>query len=251
MKRRYRLIPLFLVMLLFSCSGKSAVKTPEAFDPEKAFQTANEFLEDKEYEEARAGFLEVKNRDMTKKFAPLAQLKIADSYEKEEQYDLAVAEYKRFLNTYPDFQYAPYAQYQIAMVSFNQIEDPERGYSGAARALEAFEKLKTMFPRNPYKEVVELRIQQCKNIIAEYEYLVGHFYYKKGSYNAAVGRFEGLLKEYPDYKEEAKVLFYTGIAYKELGQNDKASEYLNRLVEHYPNDSLVRNAQKALAKLNK
>ena len=251
MKKRCRLIFLILVIFLFSCAGKSAVKTPEVFDPEEAFQKANKFLEDKEYEEARAGFLEVKNRDMTKKFAPLAQLKIADSYEKEEQYDLAVAEYKRFLDTYPDFQYAPYAQYQIAMVYFNQIEGPERGYSGAARALEAFEKLKKMFPRNPYKDVIELRIQQCKNIIAEYEYLVGHFYYKKGSYNAAVGRFEGLLEEYPDYKEEAKVLYYTGISYKELGQNDKASEYLTRLVEHHPNDSLVRDAQKILAKLNK
>lgn len=236
---------------MISCSGKSGVKTPEAFDPEKAFQSANEFLEKKEYEEARAGFLEVKNRDMTKKFAPLAQLKIADSYEKEEQYELAVAEYKRFLDTYPDFQYAPYAQYQIAMVYFNQIEGPERGYSGAARALEAFEKLKTMFPRNPYKEVVDLRIQQCKNIIAEYEYLVGHFYYKKGSYNAAVGRFEGLLSDYPDYKEEAKVLYYAGISYKELGQNDKASQYLNRLIANYPNDSLVKDAQKELSKLNK
>jgi outer membrane protein assembly factor BamD len=104
------------------------------------------------------------------------------------------------------------------MVYFNQIESPERGYGGAAKALEEFEKLKKMFPRNPYKETVEVKIEKCRNTIAEYEYLVGKFYYDKGSYTAAIGRFEGLLKKYPDYKGEAEVLFFTGVSSKKIGQ---------------------------------
>ena len=142
---------------------KPAVQPAEKFDPEKSFTTANELLEKKDYEKARAIFLEVKNRDQTKTFAPLAQLKIADSYVKEEEPELAVAEYRKFLDAYPDHQYASYAQYQIAMVYFDQIESPERGYGGAAKALEEFEKLKKMFPRNPYREAVDLKIEKCRN----------------------------------------------------------------------------------------
>lgn len=247
--RRFEIVLFVLLLFIASCSGKAAVKPAEKFDPEKAFTSANEQLEKKEYEKARAAFLEVKNRDMTKKFAPLAQLKIADSYVKEEEFELAVSEYQRFLEAYPDHQYASYAQYQIAMVYFNQIESPERGYGGAAKALEEFGKLKKMFPRNPYKDVIELRIEKCRNTIAEYEYLVGKFYYKKDSYKAAIGRFEGLLKEHPDYKGEADVLFLTGMSYKNLGQKDKAAEYLTRLIEKYPNNKLVKDAKKELASL--
>ena len=234
---------------MFSCSGKTAVKPPQKFDPEKTFTSANEQLEKKEYEQARAAFLEVKNRDLTKKYAPLSQLKIADSYIKEEEFELAVSEYQKFLEAYPDHQYASYAQYQIAMVYFNQVESPDRGYGGAAKALEEFEKLKKMFPRNPYKDVIDLKIEQCRNTIAEYEYLVGEFYYKKDSYKAAIGRFEELLKRFPDYKGEAGVLLLTGISYKKLGQKDKASDFLTRLIEKYPNNKLAKDAKKELASL--
>jgi outer membrane protein assembly factor BamD len=225
------------------------VKPPARFDAEKAFTTANKELEDKEYDKARATFLEVRNRDLTKKFAPLAQLKIADSYVKEDNPELAVAEYKKFIDTYPDHQYASYAQYQIAMIYFGQIEDPERGYGGAARALTEFEKLKKMFPRNPYKDIIDLKIEQCRNVIAEYEFLVGKFYFENNAYMAATGRFEGLLKKFPDYKGEAQVLYYAAMSYKSLKQKEKAEEYFTRLVEKYPNNTLVKDAKKELSAL--
>jgi outer membrane protein assembly factor BamD len=247
--RKYSLFIIILCLFVLACGGKPAVKPAEKFDPEKSFVKANEQLEKKNYEEARAAFLEVKNRDLTRSFAPLAQLKIADSYVQEEDTERAVAEYGKFLETYPDHQYASYAQYQIAMVYFNQIESPERGYSGAAKALEEFEKLKQMFPRNPYKEVVDLKIEKCRNTMAEYEFLVGKFYYHKGSYNAAVGRFEGLLLKYPDFKGEAEVLFLTGMSFRKLAQKDKASEYLTRFIQKYPNNKLAKDAKKALSSI--
>ena len=238
-----------LTIFVVSCSGKTAIKPAERFDPEKAFTQANKQLEDKDYDKARAGFLEVKNRDLSKKYAPLAQLKIADSYVKEGEPELAVAEYQKFMEAYPDNEYAVYAQYQIAMVYFNQIEGPERGYSGAAKALAEFEKLKKMFPRNPYRDAVDLKIEKCRETIAEYEQMVGQFYYKKGSYNAAVGRFVPLLKTYPDYKGEPDVLFYAGMSYKNLGEKEKAREYFTRLIEKYPNNKLVTTAKKEIAAL--
>ncbi|MEW6571205.1 MAG: outer membrane protein assembly factor BamD [Nitrospirota bacterium] len=243
-----KILPVLLIIffLIVSCSGKPAIKPQERFEPDKAFEMANQQLEKKEYEKARAAFLEIKNRDFSKKLAPLAQLKIADSYLREDEHELAIAEYKKFLDVYPDHQYAPYAQYQIATIHFDRIEGPERGYSGAAKALEEFEKLKSMYPRNPYKDVVKIKIDKCRNIIAEYEHLVGKYYYKKGSYNAALGRFEELLKEYPDYNKKDEVLYYAGLSYKNLGKKEKAVEYLSRLVREYPNSKLIDEAKKEL-----
>jgi len=244
------IIPVLLIV--FACSGKAPVKTAvDEFNAETSFEKANKLINNKDYEEARSLLLEVKNRDLTKKYAPLAQLRIADAYVKEGEPELAVAEYRRFLEIYPDHRHASYAQYQIAMVYFNQIESPERGYGGAAKALEEFEKLKRDFPRNPYKDLIDLRIEKCRNTMADYEFLVGEFYLKNGSYNAAISRFETLLKNFPDYKKEENVLLNLGITHKKAGEPEKAELYLNRLIDKYPNSRLSTDAKKELSLLKK
>lgn len=238
-----------LVCVSSACSSKSVVKPVEEFDAERSFTRANKLIDDKEYTEARAALLEIKNRDLTKKFAPLAQLRIADSHVREEEPELAVAEYRKFLEMYPDHRHAAYAQYQIAMVYFNQIESPERGYGGAAKALAEFEKLKNDFPRNPYRDLVDLRVEKCRNTMAEYELMVGAFYMKKGTYAAAIDRFEGLLKSYPDYKKQERVLLSLGIAYKKSGMKEKAAATLNKLVDTFPTFPEAADAKKELASL--
>lgn len=243
-------ILILALLVVVSCSKKE-VKPDEAFDAEKSLARANELIEKKDYEEARKILLEVKNRDLTKKYAPLAQLKIADSHVKEEEYDAAVEEYRKFLEIYPDHQNAPYAQFQIAMAYFVQIESPERGYSAAAKALAEFEKMKQMFPRNPYREMIELRIEKCRTTMADYEILVAEFYFKKGSYNAALGRFQQVLKKFPDYKKEPLVLYRVALCYKKLGNRDKALEYYNRLTGKYPDDSIAKEAGKEFASYSK
>lgn len=240
---------LFAVLCVFSCSGKAPVKTSQEFDAEKSFEKANKLIDGKEYTEARNLLLEIKNRDLSKKYAPLAQLRIADSYVKEDDPDLAVAEYRKFLEMYPDHRHAVYAQYQVAMIYFNQIEGPERGYGGAAKALAEFEKLKKDFPRNPYRDAIEVRIEKCRDIIADYEFMVGEFYLKKESYAAAIERFEKLLKTVPNYKKQETVLLALGIAYEKAGQKDKSEETLKHLLEKYPNSPLAAQAKKELSSL--
>jgi outer membrane protein assembly factor BamD len=252
-KIKVLLLLILVASALAACAGKAAVKQTgqEEFNADSSFEKANKLLESKEYDQARALFLEIKNRDLTKKYAPLAQLRIADSYVKEEEPELAVAEYRRFIEIYPDHQYASYAQYQIAMVYFNQIESPERGYGGAAKAMVEFEKLKKDYPRNPYNELIEVRIEKCRTVMADYEYLVGEFYRKKGSYEAAISRYQGLLTKFPDYKKEDQVLLSLSSAFKSSGQRDNAVMELNRLLEKYPNSPLAKEAKKELSSMEK
>jgi outer membrane protein assembly factor BamD len=242
------ILTVLLVFLLMSCSSNKEVKPESEFDPEKSLARATDLIDKKEYEEARKILLEVKNRDLTKKYAPLAHLKIADSYAKEEETELAAGEYRKFIEMYPDHKYACYAQYQIAMTYFAQIESPEKGYGAASKALEEFMKLKQLFPRNPYREIIELRIEKCRNTIADYEFLVGEFYFNKGSYNAAVGRFEDLLKRFPGYRKEPLVLYHTALSYKRLADKNKAQEYIARLAEKFPHDVNLKQAKKEFPK---
>jgi outer membrane protein assembly factor BamD len=242
------LLSLFFVFLN-SCSGNKIIKQADSFDPGKWMSKADSLIEDKEFEEARKILIEVKNRDTTGKFAHLAQLKIAESYIKEGDIDIGIEEYRKFLSYYPENQYASFAQYQIAMAYFSQIEAPDRGTGAAKNALQEFIKLKQMYPRNPFRDVVDLRIEKCKNILADGEFMVGEFYFKKESYNAAIKRFEGLLTQYPDYKRKDEVLLYLGKAYNYLKNFDKAKEIFELLIERFPSSKSAIDAQKHLKSL--
>lgn len=238
----------FLVLLIgilsfiFSCGGKETVKKGE-FDPVLYLKKADELISKKEYEEARKLLLEIKNRESAKEYAPIAQLKIADSYLKEDEPELAITEYRRFIELYPESTYAPYAQYSIAMAYFRQIEGPERGAGTAQKALEEFLKLEKMYPRHPYAEILPLRIQKCRNIIAEGELLIGKFYYKKGSYKAAIGRFEGIVKNYPDFKNLDETLYLLADSYKKLNMLENAKQYIKLLKEKFPDSQFAKKAE--------
>ncbi|GBE33026.1 outer membrane protein assembly factor BamD precursor [bacterium BMS3Bbin05] len=232
---------LFLVvvtLLSFSCASKEVKKEP--LDPKAMLLKADKLIGDEEYEEARRLLNEVKGSDTTIKYAPIAQLKIAESYAKEDNPEEAVSEYKRFIELYPDSQYAPYAQYQIAMLYFSRIQGPERGVGEAKSALKEFRKLRSMYPRNPYKEIVDINIKKCLNIIAEYEFIVGKFYFDKDSYGAALGRFLGILKNYPDYIGTERVLYYIALSYRHEGDKDNALKYLKILKNKFPEGKYVK-----------
>lgn len=232
----------FISLTLISCGGKTQVKMEE-FDPVVYLKKADELVSKKEYEQARKLLLEIKNRETAKEYAPLAQLKIADSYIREDEPELAIIEFRRFIELYPQSTHAPYAQYSIAMAYFRQIESPERGAGTAQKALEEFLKLEKMYPRHPYGDILPLRIQKCRNVIAEGELIIGKFYHKKGSYRAAIGRFEGIVKNYPDFKALDETLFLLAESYIKISMPDTAKQYLNMLREKFPESQFIKKAE--------
>lgn len=240
---------LFCSSALLSCGGEKAVKKEEGFNPERYLSRAERLIDEREYEEARKLLLEVKNRETAKKYAPHAQLKIAESYVKEGNIDIGIEEYRKFLELYPDNQYASYAQYQIGMAYFSQIGSPDKGSGAAQKALGEFLRLKELYPRNPYREVLELRIEKSRNIIAGGEFIIGEFYYKKNSYHAAINRLEGLLQQFPDYKRGDEAMLLLAKSYKAAGMTEKARETFNRLIETYPSSRLTSEAKKEIGRL--
>jgi outer membrane protein assembly factor BamD len=89
-------------------------------------------------------------------------------------------------------------------------------------------------------------IQKTQSIIADGEFNVGQFYYKKGSYSAALGRFEKLLNRFPDYRRADEVLLLMVKSYSALKMKDKASGALQVLEDKYPSSKFTAEARKGL-----
>lgn len=240
------------VLAVFALALPACSKTQDIgpdlknFNVEKSFDQANKYIDDKQFDKARQILLEVKGMDKSGRFAPLAQLRIADSYFKDDDMDNAVDQYHKFLEMYPDHKYAPYAQYQIGMVYYSQIVGTDRGYGAAHKALAEFEALKATYPRNPYKENVDIKIAKCKDIIAGYELMVGKFYFDKKAYQGAIGRFETVLDQFPGYRNEPQVLYMMTASLNATGNKAKAEQYARELSSKYPDSQYVKKAAKAL-----
>lgn len=244
-----RRLILILLVALFVASCSKKIPLAEPFDPARDFKEANMKLEDKYEEEARQIFQNIKRLDTTGEYAALAQLRIADSYVVEDMPDLAVDEYQEFLDTYPRHKYASYAQYQIGMVYYRLIKGPDRGFGSAQKALDAFERLNGLFPRNPYLADVEIKIMQCRAIIAEHEYRVGVFYYKQDACRGAVNRFEGVRKDYPKYTGMSSLLYRLAICYKKLGNEAETTRALDELKTKFPASGLHKKALEEIQEL--
>lgn len=233
-----------LMSAFWGCSTGNS-KEP-AFDPKASLEEANEKFKDGYYEDARELFKEIKAKDGSRKYATIAKLRIADSYLDEELYDEAAVEYESFLSVHQYHKYSSYAQYKLAMSYFKRIETVDVSSSWARKALREFDKLRKNYPRNPYMDITESRIKACNRILAEYEFYVGNFYYKKGSYHAAAERFNGLLKDYPDTKKESETLLYLGLSYKKMGQNKESIDTFNLLINKFPTIELANEAREQM-----
>ena len=236
-----------VILLLSTACSKDAIKGEAAFDPEASIAKADELIKDGYFDEAREVLEEIKARDASRQYALMAKLRIADTYFADELYDEAAVEYESFLSIHSHHKYASYAQFRLAMTYFKRIGTVDVSYSWAQRAIREFEKLKRQYPRNPYMDITESRIKMCNRILAEYEFYVGDFYFKKESYEAAAFRLNGMLEKYPDSKMEAQALYYLGLSYENLGQRDKALTMFNTLIEKFPTIKLSSDAKELIA----
>jgi len=224
-----KILLIALIALLASCAAKEP-----SFDAVAVFKEAEEKMHKEKYEEARKSYQEIQEKAPDRSYDADIMLRIADTYFGEEKYSEAQVEYQAFLNFHPVHRDAPYAQFQIAMCSYNELTTIDRDPSVPRAALKEFRSLTEKYPGSPYEEQAKNYIALCRDRLAAYELYVGRFYHKKGSYQAAIGRLEKLLQEYPGSQSEKDALYYAGLSYLELGNKEQSARLFEMLVTRYP-----------------
>jgi outer membrane protein assembly factor BamD len=223
-----------LIILLLALLAGCASKKEPPFDAAVAFKESEENMRAEAFEKARKGYQQIQERSPDKSYAADLMLRIADTYYGEEKYSEAQVEYQAFLNYHPVHKDASYAQFQIAMCSYKDLTTIDRDPAPARAVIKEMRKLVEKYPHSGYEEQARKYISICTDWLAEYELYVAHFYYKKGSYKAAAGRCEKLLKDYPGSRSEKDALYYAGLSYRELGEKDLARTRFETLAQKYP-----------------
>jgi len=241
--RRMILLPIALSLLL-GCSGKGKeIKTIQG-DPEILYKQGLDRFNKRDYPEALKKFEELKSSfPDSPPYTLWAELKVGDCHFLEDKYVEAIAAYEEFKKIHPGHEEIPYVQFQIGVSYFKQMYTLDRDQTPTKKALSTFEYLVANYPPSLFTEKAKEKIGVCKKRLADHEFYIGNFYYKKDKFQAAATRFEGLLEKFPKHPDEDKTLHLLGKSYLELEQWEKAEAAFRRIVTEYPKSPYAQEAK--------
>jgi len=176
--------------------------------PESLVQEGLDAYQRKKFEAAIEAFQKVKDRFPYNQYAILAELKLADSYFLNKDYELAAAAYKEFEKLHPANEIIPYVVFQQGMCYFKQLPTTDRDQSKAELAVQEFDRLLKTYPQSEYAAEAQTNRTASRRNIVLHEFYVGEFYFNKKNCPAALGRFEGILQKYPDVTPPPKMEGY-------------------------------------------
>ncbi|MBI1822146.1 MAG: outer membrane protein assembly factor BamD [Nitrospirae bacterium] len=177
---------------------------------------------------------ETPQEDLEKTFDANTLIKRAETYYAKEEYESALVEYQRFLDLHPIDRLAHLAKFRIGLCYYHQIKTIDRDLEPIQKALAVFQNLVAEAPQSLYAQKAEPYINELKIKLANREFYIGYFYYKKGAYPAALARMNQILKEYPESNKTNDALFYLGSSYQKTGELEKAKEIFSQLLKKDP-----------------
>jgi outer membrane protein assembly factor BamD len=278
MFRRVSLLVLIVSTVLFvGCTNKKVsnpIADVNSKQPDKVlYDRAMDAMKHNKFDVARLSLQTLINTYPDSEYVARAKLAIGDSWYAEggsAAMAQAESEYKDFITFFPQMTEAGEAQMKIANIHYNEMEKADRDYTHAKRAEEEYRQLIMQFPDSPMVPEAKKRLLAVQEVLAEREYLIGHFYYVRESWPAAIARLKSLTDTYPLYSGADEALLELGGAYEKEADLlrrsklteaakgpliktyiDNATAAYDRILTRYPEEDRAADARKRLEALGK
>jgi outer membrane protein assembly factor BamD len=246
MRRTIHKISIFVAMLGFTaCASSDKIDTTTA---EGAFELAQKYEKDERYEEAITYYSEVKNKHPYSRFATESELKIADIEFIRENYAEAETAYKLFREFHPDHPKMDFVILRLGMSVFHQLPTTiDRDLSIATQALDYFNELISRYPASKHLKDAKKNLKDAEQMLADKELYVAEYYFKRGHWQSALGRFEDIMRSHPRLGHDLRALYCATVSAYRMKDLDKSKAYFKRLLQEHPKSTELADARKELA----
>jgi len=264
-----------MLLLAVGCSNKKVqnpIANVNSKQPDKVlFDRAEDAMKHGKYDVARLSLQTLINTYPDSEYIARAKLAIGDSWYAEggsAAWAQAESEYKDFITFFPNMPEAAEAQLKIANIHYKEMEKADRDFTHAKRAEDEYRQLIQQFPDSKLVPEAKQRLLEVQEVLARREYMIGHFYFVRESYPAAIARFKSCADTYPLFSDADLVLFELGNAYEKeaeairksklpetikgnfLKQYDaEAAAAYDRILTRYPLEERAGDAKKRLQAL--
>jgi outer membrane protein assembly factor BamD len=246
-----------VIVLAFGCAHGTEpdISTLASSSDEIIWEAAQKAYEKKNWETSRQYFRRIVDGFPHSEYGPAARLGLGDAYFNEggtANYILAISAYREFLTFYPSHPRSDYAQLQVGEAFFKQRNGADRDQTSTDKALEEFRRLVEMYPSSPLAQQARVRVDECRQSLARAEFIAGYFYQRtRRACRAAISRYEGILNDYPDYRELDEVLYRLAECLARSGRAAEAQPHLARLLDQFPASEHAKSARELIAELGR
>jgi len=174
-------------------------------DPQAAYLAAKVPYDDGNYEIALTKFKEFTARFPYSNLTATAELQIADSHYRLEQFPEASAVYSEFMKLHPKHEEVHFAKFRMGLCQWNLApESIDRDQEFTERAVTEFKELIKDYPSSPYIAEAKVNVGKGERRLAEALAFTGAFYCKQEIWHACAQRSMELVDEWPEYKDLVK-----------------------------------------------
>ena len=194
-----------LFIFLFFLTACATEQSLDDLKPEEIYTRAYKYFQDTDYEKAAEAFDKIEQQYPYSEWAERAQIMMAYSQYKQNEYTDAIMTLDRFLQLHPGNKDVPYALYLKGLSYFEQMSDPLREQEMSQNADSVFRELLSRFPNSIYAKDARVKLDIIQNTLAGKELAVGRYYQQHEDYIAAMNRFQIFLRN-PQIHQLKRVL---------------------------------------------
>ena len=237
------LVCLVSISLLAACSSPSEVN----FDtPEEAYLAGYRAFEKTDYEAAVKSFDSVEQNFPFSEWADKAQIMMAYSQYKQNEYSDAILTLDRFIQLHPGNRNTPYALYLKGLCYFEQMADTTREQEMTANADATFRELVARYPSSIYYNDAKAKLVMIQNHLAGKEMEVGRYYQKREDFTAAMNRFQAVLINYPESNQVPEAYYRLAACYQALGMTKQAQQISEKLNQKFEDSVWTERVRKLI-----
>ena len=125
----------------------------------------------------------------------------------------------------------------------------EKDQRETEKAVTALRDFVQKYPSSQYLGDARKTLAQAEEILARRELYVGDYYYKRGYWAGAAGRYRGLADSYPETPEARPAQLKLAQAYIRMKESFQARQTLQRLIVEHPDSRERSQAERLLESL--
>ncbi len=260
MNRMKQAILLWLALFMGVACASTTQKMSSLDYSESArilYEDAMRSFDRERWTEAQNAFYEIKTQYPYSKYAPLAELRIADCAFGLGSHAEAAVSYQHFIKLYPTHPEAHYAAFRKAESFYEQIPSEyfftppayEKDQTATRDARAALGHFLKVFKDSEYVPRAREMFEEVESALVRHEMYVASFYLRRDKKNAAAVRLESVEKQFPNSPVIPDAMFLKAITLLEMGREKDAERTFKQIITMFEDHAQARRSKKYLRAL--
>ena len=236
-----------LAMMLLSGCGDRVNK--KALGPDEYFAYAKKKFDNGDYLSASTEFTVVTLRFSGHPVVDEAQYYLAESHFKSEEYLIAISEYEKLINEYPQSPFNQLAQFKVGLSFYRMSLRAELDQEYTRQAMRRFQNFVEENPSHELNEEAQKLIANLREKLAHKQLIGATTYRRMGIWDSALIYYDIVLERYYDTPSAEEAMFFRGESLFKLKRFPEAQTAFTLFLEKFPQSEYASRAKGRLGDL--